>query len=159
MSRIVSYTRSDGIISQALVLTHYSIYEVHNIIDDSMSESYKKVKESLPTDYDSDGVEEMKESPSYIIENQRTSYTSYYSHHTFIVSIFRNADQNLEMIAIIQPNRKEVTHETQLEKEVIQEIAFVRLIKRIQYHAKDMQNIEDKSVGKVVSKIWGVDRT
>jgi len=148
MSKIISY-ENGPVVLQRLLFTHYCVYELHNMIDDSMTKHFKNVMDAMPPgiytadEYgsdDDDEVEQIEMAPSYnVVSGTKTLYTSYYKHHVFLVLLTRNPNDTVEVCATIRPTVTEETHESILEKDTIFEIAFVRLLKRLQHHARDIQ--------------------
>lgn len=152
MSKIISY-ENGPVVLQRLLLTHYCVYELHNMIDDSMTTYFKNVIDAMPSgiytptnfdNYDSedDEVEQIEVTPSYnVVSGTKTLYTSYYKHHVFMVLLTRNTNDTVEVCATIRPTVAEETHESILEKDTIFEIAFTGLLKRLQYHALNVQTV------------------
>jgi len=152
MSKIISY-ENGPVVLQRLLFTHYCVYELHNMIDDSMTKHFKNVMDAMPPgiytptmnheyDSDEDEVEQIEMAPSYnVVSGTKTLYTSYYKHHVFLVLLTRNPNDTVEVCATIRPTVSEETHESILEKDTIFEIAFVSLLKRLQYHARHIQTV------------------
>jgi hypothetical protein len=150
MSKIISY-ENGPVILQRLLFTHYCVYELHNMIDDSMTKHFKNVMDAMPPgiytptinheyDSDEDEIAQIEVSPSYnVVSGTKTLYTSHYKHHVFLVLLTRNPNDTVEVCATIRPTVSEETHESILEKDTIFEIAFVSLLKRLQYHARHVQ--------------------
>ena len=149
MSYII-YSKQTGIVSQKMILTHYSLLDIHDMVDRYMGLYHKEIKEVIAKTKPGaifNNVPELEEPPMYLAVGNKTIYTSMYTHHKFVVDVNRNAENYIEITATILPNNTENAntnhYEIQYEKEIIQEIVFVRLLKHIQIYCNRLQELEE----------------
>ena len=149
MSYII-YSKQTGIVYQKMILTHYSLFDIHDMVDKYMGLYHKEIKEVIAKTKPgaiTNSVPELEEPPMYLAVGNKTIYTSMYAYHKFVVDVNRNAENYIEFTATILPNNTENAntnhYEIQYEKEIIQEIVFVRLLKHIQLYCNRLQELEE----------------
>lgn len=117
--------------STTIIIEHYSLFYVHNLVNKLMASYHFQLMLGEDTP----------------IRN-KTQYTSHYKYHQFIVDLKRNTDRNLEITASILPNgAREAGNPDEIlsEKQQIQQIALEGILQHIQSHETDMREFEQSS--------------
>jgi hypothetical protein len=152
MSYTTQYSNGE-IVSQTLRMPKYNKLGVYNIIDTYMARFHKEVKESMRDTgilVDSDfPIEEVF--PTYNVKCDAVEYTSQYKYNEFNVIVQPPTDSYLEIrlflsSSLLAETMEELRDESKMlfEKSVIQEIAFVGILRRLHEHCEYMCNVEAK---------------